>query len=233
MDGDTKHTHPSYGMVQFNRRSNGRPGYLFGSAVTDHYHTVSLSISTGCAIEDDLGERRYRAERRIVEVELSAAQFAEAITTMNVGDGVPCTIRRLEGQLVDEPPKPKTDVERSHAAFEAKMAELGRRVDKMVADIDRVTEARGLSKAARKDILDATYKVAQEVRDNIPFYLRLFTEAAERIVTAKKAEADAWLTSAIHRAGVASLRRLETATGDTAEAPRLTAGEPYKKDVTP
>lgn len=206
---DKRHDHPSYGMVQFNRRSNSRPGYLFGSSVTSHYHTVTLSISTGYALESDLGEQRFRASGEIVEVELSAHQFAEVITTMNVGDGVPCTIRRRDGKRVEDPPAPSSDTERAHDAFEAKMAEFGRQVDALYKDVEAKTAAaKGLSQAARKEILSAVGQVVTETKSNIPFYLRMFTEAAQRISTAAKAEADAWLTSAIHRAGLAHMRSI-------------------------
>lgn len=223
-DTDKEHRHPSYGMVQFNRRSNSNGSYLFGSSVTEHYHTVSLKIAHGLAIEDEHGEQRYRACGPIVEVELSAAQFAEAITTMNVGDGVPCTLSRLLGKIVEDPPKPKTDVERSHAAFEEKMGEFGRRVDKLIVVVEKATEAKGLSVAARKEIRDAVRMVHQEVSDNIPFYLRLFTEAAEKIVSVKKAEAEGWLTHALHKAGIEHVRALRPAVTDDADLPVLTTG---------
>ena len=39
-----------------------------------------------------------------IEVALSAAQFAEAITQMNMGEGVPCTLRSVEGVSMENVP---------------------------------------------------------------------------------------------------------------------------------
>jgi len=85
--------HPSYGTVMFTRtHCGGGREKLFGSAITNHFTTVKLTIREA-ELRHKYHEDRIWGDRKIIEVELSAAQFVELLTTMNVGTGTPCTIR--------------------------------------------------------------------------------------------------------------------------------------------
>jgi len=64
--------------------------------------------------------------------DLSAAQFAELLTTMNVGSGVPCT-RYIEGKRIQDPPDMKLEVEKVQDSFKQDMKDLAEKCDKDVA----------------------------------------------------------------------------------------------------
>lgn len=92
-----KKQHPSYGMIRFARSSIGGSGTaLFGSSIM-HNNVIRLSISKGM-MEREGNEDWFLAgtdiNDMIVEVEMSYTQFAEAITSLNIGEGIPVTIRR-------------------------------------------------------------------------------------------------------------------------------------------
>ena len=227
---DTEHRHASYGMVQICRHTSNRGVHLFGSAVADHFQTFSLRVSHGMAYSDDesTGELRFRADGRIVEVEMSAAQFVELMTTHNVGDGVPCTITRLGGQLVDDPPRPKTDVERAHAAFEKRMGSFGRKLDALVVEVEKA--AAKLPKKDREALQRAAGAIQTEVASNIPYFLRTFTEAAERIVSAKKTEVEAWVSAVVRAAGMEHIRALAPKDTEERQPLQLKPAEPMEQD---
>ena len=216
---EIEHRHPSFGTLQISRVSGSGP--LFGSVLDQHYHTIRIAVNHGYAIEGEMGEQRYRASEQIVELELSAAQFVEVIGTMNVAEGIPCTIRRLHRKSVDAPPVVDNATARAHTAFEQKMRDFGRALDGLVREVNDATEAKGLTKDARQRIRTAVGAVAMEVKSNIPFYAKLFNEAADKIVVAAKAEADAWLTHTINRAGLNALRSLPVGTTITSTLPIL------------
>lgn len=222
LETEREHRHESYGMVQVTRVTSSRGLYLFGSPVPDHHQIFRLRVAKGYAIEDDHGVMRYRASGTIVEVDLSAAQFVEMITVHGTNDGIPCTIQRLGGAVVADPPRPDTDVERSHAAFEEKMLAFGHKLDAYAAEVEKTVG--GLPKAKREAILRATGRISMEVKSNIPFFLRTFAEAAERVVSTKKAEVEAWLSAVVHAAGLDHLRRLAPG-APSAESPVLAAHE--------
>lgn len=236
----TEHRHESFGMIQVSRRSSSRGAYLFGSPVTDHFATFSIQISTGYSYEDAVGtgELRFMDDKQIVEVEMSPAQFLEMVTNPNVGAGVPCTITRRQGPdgrlySVKDPPRPRTDVERAHTAFEKRMSAFGKTLDTFIDDVRAASTK--LPKRDQESLRQAAAAIHTEVASNIPFFLRTFHEAAERIVTSKKHEFDAWISGCIRAAGLTHLRQLAPGrTGDAGEemtTPVLLPEHHDRKDV--
>jgi len=99
--GDTSYTHESYGMLGFYRvQGTDRP--LFGSSLK-HNNTIRLTLKTGVHSRN-LNRDWYYGGRTLFEVEMSASQFADLVSNMNVGDGVPVTIKRKENELISECP---------------------------------------------------------------------------------------------------------------------------------
>ena len=90
---DNLEKHPSYGMLLFSRRSGGTTP-LFGSSI-QHKDIIALTLKHG-EVSRLLNSDKYFGDKVIAEVEMSYSQFAEAITSLNVGDGVPVTIRYTE-----------------------------------------------------------------------------------------------------------------------------------------
>ncbi len=66
----------------------------------------------------------------IVEVEMSYTQFAEAITSLNIGDGIPVTITKVNGAFVE--PCPYSDRQKV----------MRREVDEATRDLVRQLEKR-------------------------------------------------------------------------------------------
>lgn len=88
-----KTTHPAYGMLSFSRRSGSKTP-LFESSI-EHRDTIAMTLTHG-DVTRGLNTDWYHGNGIIAEVEMSYSQFAEAITSMNMGSGVPVTVRRTE-----------------------------------------------------------------------------------------------------------------------------------------
>jgi hypothetical protein len=205
-DETTRYTHPSYGIIGFNRVSCGGNTRLFGSALDQHYHTIRVRIGRAERATEH-GLDRFRSLSEIIEIELSAAQFAEAITAMNVGDGVPCTIRRLTGQgRIEDPPYTPNASDHAKIDFKARMRTFADSLATLRKDVERATEGKTITAAVRATIRDGVNAIATEVSSNLPFFVECYEEAVTKVSAAAKAEADAWLTAAIHRAGLGALR---------------------------
>lgn len=102
MENEIKESHESFGMLGF-YRSSVTSANLFGSSIK-HQHTIRMTLKKaekGRSLNRDW----YSGRGEIVEVEMSQNQFAEMITSMNVGDGVPVTIRRLNGKTMEPCPE--------------------------------------------------------------------------------------------------------------------------------
>ncbi len=214
--------HPSYGVIGFSRISGGKTK-LFGSSLDGHHSTIMVRI---CAaeIKHDLGRDWIHGDLTpIVEVQLSPAQFAEFLTSPNVGQGVPCTIRSVNGKNVEEPPSGfGEEHHRINQDFEKNVKEFASELKLAVRDAKAILAKQGtITKGDRAALAEIFDRVEREVSSNWPFYIKQFKESAGRIVSEKKAEVDAFITHGLQILGLKSLHTLSGA----AELPSLPTGE--------
>lgn len=198
-------THPSYVMVAFSR-CTGNPGPMFGSTIESHHTYITLRIVRGRR-EHELGrDWFYPADRHpLIEVSLSAAQFAELLTTMNVDAGVPGTMTCFDGKSVPRPPRADLESTKVRDGFRKDMEKLAKDAARGKAEIETLLAKKNLSQADRAEITSKLAMLVQQIRSNAPFMLDQFEEAAEKVVVAAKAEVDAFMTHATIQAGLKAL----------------------------
>jgi hypothetical protein len=198
---DKEERHESFGLVGFNRVSGSR--HLFGSHLETHQHFVTMRVYRARLVHDSLSYDRYHADGRlpIVEVHMSAAQFAEAITTMNVGDGVPCTIDAVEGVSMD--PVPREVVAENVKIREGFAESIQGVVEQAVTardEFEKILDSKStVSKSRARELLGVLNRVVTELRSNAPFVVSQFQESAEKVVTQAKAELEAFTMRALMR----------------------------------
>ncbi len=93
---ENKIDHPAFGMIGACRRSGH--SILYGSDFI-HHNTVAIRICTS-SLTRSLAHDWPHARKGLIEVELSEAQWATFVSSMNVGDGVQCTIKEKDGVSV-------------------------------------------------------------------------------------------------------------------------------------
>ena len=108
-DDEFEREHESYGILHISRVSSTGAVRLFGSPLATHYGSIRLSISGGKWIHGLNHDRFYGMNKDHIEIEMSAAQFADAITRLNIGSGTPCTVRYIAGRRVEDPPEHATE----------------------------------------------------------------------------------------------------------------------------
>ena len=188
-----KKQHPSYGMIRFARSSIGGSGTaLFGSSIM-HNNVIRLSISKGM-MEREGNEDWFLAgtdiNDMIVEVEMSYTQFAEAITSLNIGEGIPVTITKVNGTFVE--PCPYRD--------------LVRQLEKRSEEIEKLLdEKRVLSREDRRNIVSTLKNVRQELKSNIPYLQKLFAEQMDKTVTEAKGEFETYLQNKMNSIALAAI----------------------------
>jgi len=216
--------HESYGLVQFSRCQGGGRR-LFGSSIRSHGHFIALRIQRARRMHDLSHDWYTSADRTpIIEVHLSAAQFAELLTTMNMGDGVPCTIRHMGAERMEDPPDTDTEAEKVQTGFKEDMERFARKLDAFRAEMGALFQKKSVGKGEREEVLKQIDLFIQEVRSNMPFALSSFEEATERVVTTAKAEVEAFTTHAVLTAGldaIADGRFPKALTDGTPELPEL------------
>lgn len=224
---EEREDHPSYGMIGF-YRTTGNPGRLFGSPLRTHEHYVTLRVSKGTRIHS-LGTDRFHGGLRgeIIEVMMSAGQFSELLTTMNVGSGVPCTIQYLLGEKVPSPPDDaELEVEKVRKGFKKDMLGVVQQIKEDQKELATLLEKKTLTKADKERITWIVGRVAQHVESNAPFMVSQFEEAAEKVTKHAKAEIDAFITHNVVAEGLRAIqeRAEKKALGEGPEAPKLAEG---------
>lgn len=208
-DEKVSEEHPAYGMISFSRITGFRDR-MFGSAISRHYGYVKMTLRRAVR-EHDLHTDWYHAREILMEVDLTHQQFAELITTMNVGDGVPCTLRYVpDGKLQKVPELPKyehPEINRIYSTYKANLKDLGKKFKKEFDNIRiYMADTKNLTKDKREFILRTIEKIEQELGANAEFAVDMFHEAAEKLVTASKSEVEGFISGVIHRTGLKVLQ---------------------------
>ena len=203
-DDEFEREHPSYGILHIARTSgSGSAIRLFGSPLATHYGTIQLTISKGKWSHGLHYDRYFGMNKEFIEVEMSAAQFADAITSLNIGSGTPCTIRYVQGERVAEPPEEATEAEHIRDNFENALDKYTEKARTYRKRIEALTSK--LSAKAKDEIRVALDVIEQQLASNVPFVVKQFQEATTRITTSAKAEVDAFVTGVVRAAGLQSI----------------------------
>ena len=186
--------HESYGLVSIARQTTHPAMPLFGSSVK-HGNLICLKISKGRKYRNFQTDN-YMSDGTLIEVLMSPTQFAEAITSFNVGEGVPCTIRHVVGDKFDQENrryrKPCPEVNfRKQATDELKeeMSELTERIKELSVNTEEILTRKAPIKASERDeLLSNLRMVIQEIESNIPFVNECFNRSVNKAVVEAKGE---------------------------------------------
>ena len=184
--------HPSFANLYIGRSQCSGQKALFGSSIK-HHDTITLKIFPAF-IDRDLNMDRYFPEARpYIEIEMSQSQFAQAITSLNMGAGVPVTLRRLHDQYIE--PCPFVDKrEQFNSEFREDMNELTRKLTEATKHVEKlIEEKRTFNKADKDQILSALKSVTSQLASHYPYMYSMFNEQMDKTVTEAKAEIESHL----------------------------------------
>lgn len=184
-------THPAWGLIGASRVSSSLPGKALFDSDVSHSHFVIVRFSRASR-KRDLGSDQKYAEEKIVEVAMSEAQWASFVSTMNVGDGVPCTIERVGREAV-----PGVEHEPRLAVS---MDEVRGAAEEAMAGIQEAFDAYEKSKTkANRDRLKYAIKNAPA---NMHFAAETLSEHAESVVQRARADVGAMVVRKAEQLGI-------------------------------
>ena len=202
---ETVDKHESYGMVGINRVSSNGTN-LFGS-ITTHRSFITLTVKRASMRRHLATDWPSAESRALIEIELSHSQFAELITSPGIGDGVPCTIRALDGKMLESCPAPET--------MESKYSEdLKATTKETVAGLSQLTQQlsqsllpgeKTLNKTELKALLGQIQSALSSITDSIPFIEKQFNEEMEEQHDKMVGEMEAVAAHIIHNVGLAAI----------------------------
>jgi len=204
MEKDTVETHESYGVIGASRIT-GTVRTLFGSSIT-HGNSVRLTIKRA-EKHRSLSRNWYYGRGIVAEVEMSPTQFAEMITSMNIGDGVPCTLRYTNNyeRIADPPDVSQRQV--FEEEFENKIETIERLCHKGNQEIEECLLKKGtITVSERKKVANTITKLMRIVDDSIPFLQKSFNEAMDKTVNEAKGEVEAFVMNKVTSLGIEKMK---------------------------
>lgn len=193
---ENKEKHPSYATLSFSRCSASESKALFGSSIK-HRDTIRMRINRA-EIVRNLGRDWIYGNGVIAEVEMSYSQFAEAITAMNVGEGVPVTLRYLSGEeIIEECPfvDKRTQFENE---FSEQLKENNTGIDTLINEVVKLfDEKKSFNKADRESIISKLGKIKMDIGCNAEFAFTSFNEQMDKTTMEAKGEVEAFVQNKI------------------------------------
>lgn len=202
-DRGTRVKHPAFGQIGISRVTGSTN--LYGS---DFRHNTSIVIRIARSeLRRELSRDWHFARESLIEVALSEAQWATFVSSVNVGDGVPCTIERLGGKLV--PGIPHRDEAHSYKteADQAMQASL-KALEELKTELEANTA--GLSKAKQAPLIAKVDRSIRELKSHMPFIAESFSEHMEKRVEKAKVEINSFATAMVQRAGLEAIAQKQT-----------------------
>jgi len=204
--GEKIEQHESYAMLNISRVQNGSGKNLFGSSII-HNNTITLKIKPA-EVKRDLHRDWYHSVKTpYIEVEMSYSQFAEAITSLNCYEGVPVTLKYLNGKQIEQCP----EVNKRQEFDQEIQDEMEFLNEKLLSLTNRATEILSSStpirKSEKEEILNSIKMLHQEIEKNIPFIQTQFNEQMDKTVLEAKGEVEGFITNKIVSAGLQGLQK--------------------------
>jgi len=129
---------------------------------------------TESEISRDLSREWYFGHGKVLtRVRMTSGQFAELITSLNQGGGIPCTVEIADGKVMEPLPKQESRKEFVHNKFEERMKMFAVKIRENQNKAKEIVKKKTLSK---QDINDLTHQLewlTSEVENNIPFFAKI------------------------------------------------------------
>jgi hypothetical protein len=159
-----------------------------------------LSIKKAKKIHE-LSHEHYYATNELIEVEMSNTQFAELLTSLNHGDGVPVTIRRFNGKMIERCPE-TTQRQKLHNDLKNKIIKATKIVSDTKTKLAEIFKKPNITKKDKQKINDLMYHLEMDLQQNLPYVKQQVDEAIQKTVLEAKNEIDAAIQHKIISAGI-------------------------------
>lgn len=215
--------HPAFGMIGASRGSSTPGQVLFDSDIR-HGHTVTITLYRATRKRDLNHDWVHGGVKPLAEVEMSEAQWASFVSTMNVGSGVPCTIRKTETDW-DIPGLPY-DPRLAHSMDEVRTGahRTFDRIQRAMAAYDALDPK--CPAKERRAAIDEIRNATRHAQSSLDFAARALNEHAENVVQRARADIEAMVLDNAAKVGLAAgqakgLVELPAMDADVIDAPAI------------
>lgn len=199
-DFGDKLAHPAFLQISASRVNGGI--MLYGSEFK-HRSFVSIRIQTSYEVRG-LSKAWHHADKAVMELCLSEAQWATFVSSLNAGMGVPATLEYFAGK--EKIPSVEL-LEPRAQTFKREFS------DTMRETIEHLKKGIEDAKAAKvkKSIIADLESALRSITSSAPFVEKSFSEHIETVVEEAKMAANAYAEHIVQQTGVKTLKGPENA----------------------
>jgi hypothetical protein len=194
---ETIERHPAFAQIGASRVQG--LANLYGSDFR-HHGFVEITIRES-EQRRSLSSDWHFARRDYIRVALSEAQWATFVSSLNCGQGVPCTLERMGNESV--PSIPDRPVRSDQ--FTREMAADVREAVEAIEALDTAIAALPLSAKRREELRAQASRARRALTSSVPFVAQSFAEHVETVTEHARIEINAHVQATLARAGLASL----------------------------
>lgn len=196
--------HPSYGTLVFKRSYGGlKKTTLFGSSI-EHQNTITMEVRHASLIRGSHRDVVF-GENPIVTVEMSYAQFAEAITSFGQGSGIPVTLRYTERdgripecEFVDKR-KQFTEEFKKHSSETMETSK------ELIKEVTELFSKKVLTKADKEGVLNKLKILDADIGVNVEVIVDRFNNQMDKTIMEAKSEVEAFCQNRVDSIANAAL----------------------------
>ncbi len=198
---EERHTHESFGQIRIGR-THGKSRFYGSELEQDNYITMEISNSE---VKRSLTSEYFFPTKLLLRLRMSANQFAEAITSLNMGGGVPVTLEFFNGRI-EELPEIESRKEFVHRKFRDRMTSFANTIKANQQSAKEIVKKKTLSKEDIHNLSLQLDFMITEIEKNIPFFIECFQETADEVVKEAKMEVESAIQ---HKINVLGLQELQ------------------------
>jgi hypothetical protein len=213
--GWTSQSHPSFGVIGVSRVSG--QASLFDSDVK-HGHFIEITISEAKKHRTGFTHEAVMSGKELAKVRMSFAQFAQFITTQNVGSGTPCTIARVIGDEKEpyanqwggrpDPPDPKPFIDKFRGVGKERAQKILDSIERASAMMKNIFEGDvSPTKKNLKVVADAMASAHQDVKSNLPYLMECLDEEMEHKMANAVTEFESYVAGSLQEKGLEVMRK--------------------------
>lgn len=201
-----RETHPSFANVSFTRFQTSGFHSFFGSNLKNS-NGVSLKITKCDWVRDESSGQDFYFPNGLpyIEVWLTESQFAQLLTTMNRGEGVPCTLKYRNGEEILPPPY-VSRAQESLKEFKIRTDRVMAHSRRLCGAVSEYAKERKLNKAQWDNLEELVKALERELGSSMRFSFQIFNEMTDKTLNEAKAMIDGYISENLKKLGIDALQ---------------------------
>ena len=207
---EKKEEHPSYGIAKFSRVTGGERNFYGTVIKPNHYIQFELFTSEKEVSNLNGQEHFYKKDwKPIVSIKMTAAQFADLVSTMNIGDGVPVTIEEIQGKSIETCPKQVSPLDLVKESAEDGIEKTIKGINEEINFIISSLKEGKLGKKNIDEMLKKLDLISNRMESNADFHKKEIIEVGEKVTSQVKAEIENTTNAIVHKLGLNSIEKFK------------------------